>query len=599
MEQTTGPIIDIQNLVVEYGPLRAVDGLSFKVYSGQTLAIVGESGSGKSTTAMAIMRLLDDARLSGRAELQRRDGTVDLLQLPEDGLRKIRGADIAMVFQEPMTSLNPVMTVGAQISEAVRLHQTVSNERADGIALDSLRRARLTDPEKKFHQYPHQLSGGMRQRVMIAMALACRPSLLIADEPTTALDVTVQAEMLGLIRDLQQEIGMAVIYITHDLSVVAQIADHVVVMRHGKMVESQAVDALFREPREDYTKRLLASVPVLGSASEVDAPVKFDQSGGPDGAPVGANCPREEKVLEVQGLSKSFVVERSAYLRRPMRLLQAVNNVSFDLFRGETIAVVGESGSGKSTMARTVMQLLSPDSGSVRLHNSELAGLSGARLRPHRAHMQMVFQDPYASLNPKMTIRDLVAEPLVIHDRQSGKNSETIVHGLLESVGLSPNVADRLPRQLSGGQRQRVCIARALATAPSVIVLDEAVSALDVTVQAQIVDLLIDLQRQKALSYLFISHDMGIVERISHRVAVMHMGRIVEFGGKRQVLQSPAHPYTRRLLSAVLRPDPSDRHARRTSDAPVTPSAIRLSHEQPRSAIYNLVGENHYVLAEG
>ncbi|SDN39465.1 ABC transporter ATP-binding protein [Ensifer sp. YR511] len=596
MIQTSGPLIDIQDLVVEYGAFRAVDGLSFKIHQGETLAIVGESGSGKSTTAMAIMRLLDGANLSGRVMLQRAGGSVDLLQQPEQELRKIRGADIAMVFQEPMTSLNPVMTIGAQISEAIRLHQAVSRSDAEKIALESLRRSRLTDPEKKLQQYPHQLSGGMRQRVMIAMALACRPSLLIADEPTTALDVTVQAEMLGLIRDLQQEIGMAVAYITHDLSVVAQIADHVIVMRNGKMVESQQVLSLFNSPQQEYTKRLLASVPVLGSASEVDEPVKFDRS-----APSRNEtcpCPNKEQVLEVRGLCKSFVIENTPYLRRPARVLQAVDSVSFDLFRGETIAVVGESGSGKSTMARTVMQLLSADSGSVKLHNTELVGLKGSRLRPYRANMQMVFQDPYASLNPKMTIGDLIAEPLIIHGHGQIKDKADVIRTLLESVGLPSNLAERSPRQLSGGQRQRVCIARALATAPSVIVLDEAVSALDVTVQAQIVDLLIDLQREKALSYLFISHDMGIVERISHRVAVMHMGRIVEFGGKRQVLQSPAHPYTRRLLSAVLRPDPSQRHAHQHSEAPPAPSAIRLLHEQPRSATYTLVGENHFVLAD-
>lgn len=589
------PVIEVRDLTVDYGPFRAVDGINFTVFEGKTLAIVGESGSGKSTTAMAIMRLLDNAILSGRITLQRSSGSVDLASVSETALREIRGADIAMVFQEPMTCLNPVMKVGEQISEAVSLHQTVTKKAADEIALESLRRARLTDPEKKFHQYPHQLSGGMRQRVMIAMALACRPSLLIADEPTTALDVTVQAEMLELIRELQQEIGMAVIYITHDLSVVAQIADDVLVMRHGKMVEAQPVAAIFENPQQAYTERLLASVPVLGSASHLDEPVKFNEE--KDEALV-KKPDHTKKVLEVKSINKSFPVGFSTFLKRPTRLLQAVNNVSFDLFRGETIAVVGESGSGKSTMARAVMQLMPSDSGTVTLCGTELTGLDSRELRPQRSDMQMVFQDPYASLNPKMTIGSLIAEPLHIQSRITTTSAEALVHGLLESVGLPREVATRLPRQLSGGQRQRVCIARALATAPSVIVLDEAVSALDVTVQAQIVDLLIDLQRAKAISYLFISHDMGIVERISHRVAVMQHGRIVEFGTKRQVLQSPAHPYTRRLLSAVLRPDPSDRVKHRPAFVEPVISAIRLPREEPQSLTYNRVGENHFILAE-
>lgn len=589
------PVIEIQNLTVDYGPFRAVDGVTFTVSKGKTLAIVGESGSGKSTTAMAIMRLLDSATLSGRITLQRSNGTVDLASASETALREIRGADIAMVFQEPMTCLNPVMKVGEQISEAVSLHQTVTKKVADEIALESLRRARLTDPEKKFHQYPHQLSGGMRQRVMIAMALACRPSLLIADEPTTALDVTVQAEMLELIRELQQEIGMAVIYITHDLSVVAQIADDVLVMRHGKMVEAQPVAAIFESPQQAYTQRLLASVPVLGSVSHIDEPVKFSEERG---EALVKKPDHTTKVLEVKSISKSFPVGFSTLLKRPTRLLQAVNNASFDLFRGETIAVVGESGSGKSTMARAVMQLMPSDSGAVKLCGTELTGLNIRELRTQRAAMQMVFQDPYASLNPKMTIGSLIAEPLHIQGRISTERADALVQGLLKNVGLPQEVATRLPRQLSGGQRQRVCIARALATEPSVIVLDEAVSALDVTVQAQIVDLLIDLQRAKAISYLFISHDMGIVERISHRVAVMQHGRIVEFGTKRQVLQSPAHPYTRRLLSAVLRPDPADRVKHRPAFVEPVVSAIRLPQEKPQSLKYNLVGENHFILAE-
>jgi peptide/nickel transport system ATP-binding protein len=578
------PVLSVRDLLIEVatpeGRRAVVDRLSFDLMAGETLCIGGESGSGKSMTALAIMRLLPEpmARIAGGSV---RLAGRDLVALSESDMRRVRGAEIAMIFQEPMTSLNPVLTVGRQLAEAVTAHRPVGPAEAKRICVEALAAVRIAEPERRLSSYPHELSGGMRQRVMIAMAIVGRPKVLIADEPTTALDVTVQAQILELIRRLQRDFGTAVILITHDMGVVAEMADRVIVMNDGRMVESGAVRDLFYAPKDDYTRMLLAAVPRLGG--------RHDGNGG-------APAPGRDAVVAVSDLTVRFDI-LGGLLRRPLRRLHAVEGVSFDLRAGETLALVGESGCGKSTTGKALLNLV-PWQGAIAIDGTATRGISRRAMKSVRRSIQMIFQDPYASLDPRMTVGELVAEPLVIHGLAAGSELGDRVAWLFRRVGLSPDHMQRHPHEFSGGQRQRICIARALSLSPKVIIADESVSALDVSVQARVLDLLRELQAEFGLSYLFISHDMAVVDRISHRVAVMYHGRIVEMGTRAQVLEDPRHSYTRRLLSAVLAPDPALRRGAFPIADGEVPSPIHPIGFVPERVTLSDVGGGHLVAAE-
>ncbi|MBN3831462.1 dipeptide ABC transporter ATP-binding protein [Burkholderia sp. Ac-20344] len=591
----------------------AVRNVSFHVDRGETLAIVGESGSGKSVTSLALMRLVEHgggAITSGRIAFRRRGGAlVDLAQASGATMRGIRGADIAMIFQEPMTSLNPVFTVGDQISEAIALHQSKSATEARAETLRLLELVRIPEARRVFARYPHQLSGGMRQRVMIAMALSCRPSLLIADEPTTALDVTIQAQILQLVRGLQDEMNMGVIFITHDMGVVAEVADRVLVMYRGEKVEEGESDRIFAAPEHRYTRALLAAVPTLGSMQGTDAPEKFPLL-KVDGANAAATAPSPAPaandaaqarvdqsappILRVRDLVTRFPV-KSGVFGRVSQYVHAVERVSFELRAGETLALVGESGCGKSTTGRSLLRLVESQSGSIEFDGRDISALKGSDLQALRRNIQFIFQDPFASLNPRLTVGFSIMEPLLVHGVASGSEAQARVDWLLDKVGLPPEAARRYPHEFSGGQRQRIAIARALALNPKVVIADESVSALDVSVQAQIVNLMLDLQRELGVAYLFISHDMAVVERVSHRVAVMYLGQIVEIGPRRAVFEAPQHPYTKKLMSAVPVADPARRHAPRQLAADEIPSPIRAVGDEPVVAPLVAVGPDHYV----
>ncbi|MDH0093473.1 dipeptide ABC transporter ATP-binding protein [Achromobacter mucicolens] len=573
------------------GGFRAVDNLDFDVRPGRTLAIVGESGSGKSVTSMAIMRLTDysGGRISTGQILFRGsdDREVDLTQASDEQMRAIRGNDIAMIFQEPMTSLNPVFTIGDQIVEAIMLHQQLSRSAARQSARKLLEKVRLPDAEQLLDRYPHQLSGGMRQRVMIAMALSCQPRLLIADEPTTALDVTIQAQILNTIRELQRDLGTAVIFITHDMGVVAEMADDVVVMLRGKKVEQGTVQEIFNAPKHPYTRALLAAVPRLGSLTGRDLPLRTPQTvlEGDTLREVGETREQDtatydEPVLRVDKLTTRFDVGHNLFGRVTHRV-HAVEQVSFDVYPGETLALVGESGSGKSTIGKTLQQLVAPTSGEVRYNGQDIFSMDSAGRQRLRQEIQYIFQDPYASLDPRKTVAFSIAEPIRTHGLLSGEDAiARRVGELLEQVGLKPEHATRYPHEFSGGQRQRVCIARALASNPKLIIADESVSALDVSIQAQILNLLMDLQKDRGLSYLFITHDMAVVEKVSHRVAVLYLGQIVELGTRRQIFESPQHAYTRKLLAAVPVAEPG-RHIDTSLIEGEIPSPVRRVGDEP------------------
>ncbi|PZR00118.1 MAG: ABC transporter ATP-binding protein [Cereibacter sphaeroides] len=549
------PILSVQGLTVSVrsdGLDRAlVDDLSFDLRPGETLAIAGESGSGKSVASLAIMGLLPPPAVrlaSGRVML----GGVDLPRLAEHEMRSVRGGRIAMIFQEPMTSLNPVMTVGAQLIEAIRAHENLPAAAAVSRAVAALHSVRISQPERRITQYPHELSGGMRQRVMIAMALALKPDVLIADEPTTALDVTVQREVLDLLRDLQRETGTALILITHDMGVVAEMADRVLVMRSGREVEQGPIRQIFSAPKEDYTRDLLAAVPRMGRGEGAQQP------------PVKA-----PPVVRLHDVQVRFDI-RGGVLQRVTHRVHAVEHVSFDILPGETFALVGESGCGKSTIAKALVGLV-PHQGHIEVAGQALGGLTAAGRKAVCRDVQMVFQDPMAALNPRMRVGDLVAEPLVIHEIGTPETRRARVVDLFQRVGLPGDTLDRYPHEFSGGQRQRICIARALALQPKLIICDESVSALDVSVQARVLGLLEALKREFGIAYLFISHDMAVVENIADRVAVMYLGQIVEMGTRAQIFGNPQHAYTRRLIEAVPVPDPD--HPR--------PPGVRLTGEIP------------------
>ncbi|MFM0673373.1 ABC transporter ATP-binding protein [Paraburkholderia sediminicola] len=599
----------VKNLSVAFGSdvsgqSPVVRDVSFDVCRGQTLAIVGESGSGKSVTSLSLMRLVElggGRIVSGSIELHTRSkGVIDLVQAKEDALRRLRGSAMGMIFQEPMTSLNPVFKIGTQIVEAIRLHQPGSFRSAEAQALRMLDLVRIPDARQVMGRYSHQLSGGMRQRVMIAMALACEPALLIADEPTTALDVTVQAQILQLIRNLQDDMDMGLVIITHDMGVVAQVADEVMVMKRGETVERGAVTKVFASPEHDYTRALLAAVPRLGAMTGTDFPAKFPLIAEVPAAlqPRTSTGSRPDyatgPLLHVEDLVIHYDL-RGGILGRVQRRVHAVEGVDFNLYAGETLALVGESGCGKSTTARAVAGLIDRQGGVIEFEGQSIGDLKGAGRKRLRRDIQVVFQDPYASLDPRRSIEDSLVEPLRVHGILDGAAARKRVGELLERVGLAASHAQRYPHQFSGGQRQRICIARALASSPKLVVADESVSALDVSIQAQIVNLLQDLQREMGIAFLFISHDMAVVERISHRVAVMCQGRIVEIGTRRQVFETPSHPYTKKLLEAVPIADPDQRKTNKLPTDAEMPSRIFDVAYKPKRQRLNQIAPGHFV----
>ncbi|MCG7779728.1 glutathione ABC transporter ATP-binding protein GsiA (plasmid) [Pseudomonas marginalis] len=600
-------VLAVHNLNIafqeERRPVPAVKHLSFSLKRGETLAIVGESGSGKSVTALSLMRLLEQSGTTIECDsmlLRRRSQkVVSLMEMSQSQMQSVRGADMAMIFQEPMTSLNPVFPVGEQIAESIRLHQGLNREEALAEAKRMLEQVRIPEAQTILSRYPHQLSGGMRQRVMIAMALSCRPAVLIADEPTTALDVTIQAQILQLIKVLQQDMDMGVIFITHDMGVVADIADRVLVMYQGEAVETGSVEQIFHAPQHPYTKALLAAVPRLGAMNGSDLPRRFPLISMNDPQHQEAETEQDtvvagEPILQVRDLVTRFPL-RGGILNRVKREVHAVENVSFDLWPGETLALVGESGCGKSTTGRALLRLVESQEGSITFNGERIDTLSASQLQPLRRDIQFIFQDPYASLDPRQTVGYSIMEPLRVHGLLQGEEAQRRVAWLLERVGLKPEHAWRYPHEFSGGQRQRICIARALALNPKVVIADESVSALDVSIRAQIINLLLDLQRDLGIAFLFISHDMAVVERISHRVAVMYMGQIVEIGPRRAVFENPQHPYTRKLMAAVPVADPAHRHGQRVLLQDEMPGNIRKRGERAERVELREVGPGHFV----
>ena len=549
--RTSPPLLTVSDLAVDAltdrGAKRVLAGVSFALKADETLCLAGESGSGKSVTALSIMRLLPRASLriaSGSIDLA---GT-DLTRLSDRAMRDVRGGDIAMIFQEPMTSLNPVMSIGSQLIEAIKTHQRIDERAARTRALQMLDAVHISQASRRLAQYPHELSGGMRQRVMIGMALSCRPKVLIGDEPTTALDVTVQAQILKLIRELKSEFGTSVLLITHDMGVVAEMADRVAVMKEGRVVEIGAAVDVFERPQAAYTRELIAAVPRIGARAGTDGPPRVM-------AEARAAMPiADVPVLTVRELTVTYGGGAGWFRRGEAQA--AVEAVSFDVMPGKTLGLVGESGSGKSSTGKAVLGLI-PFSGTVLLDGHKVESDRGpTAMRPIRRLAQMIFQDPYASLDPRMTVGAAIAEPLIIHGIGSKADRADRVADLLRRVGLTPDVATRYPHEFSGGQRQRICIARALTLRPKLIVADESVAALDVSVRARVLDLMLELQETEGLAYLFISHDMAVIERMSHAVAVMKAGRIVEIGARRAVFETPAEPYTRELIAAVPVPVP-------------------------------------------
>jgi peptide/nickel transport system ATP-binding protein len=609
--KTGKPVLEIENLSVQFrsshGLVRAVENVGYTVHPGEMVAIVGESGSGKSVSALTIMRLLAQT-----AEIT--SGTIvfdgrDLLKLSDEEMRRIRGHHVSMIFQEPMTSLNPVLRIGLQIMEPLFIHLKMTPDEAKARAVELLTLVGITDPESRLEQYPHQLSGGMRQRVMIAIGLACNPKLLIADEPTTALDVTIQAQILELMKDLSRRLGIAVIIITHNLGIVARYADRVNVMYAARLIETGPAEAVFGHPIHPYARGLLAAVPRLdrGRSSQlttiegappnlldppegcrfrprcryaIDActqvPTLVEMESGhfaachrageidalEKAAFKSVDVPHDDSVkdsgdpiLRIAHTSKFFPVG-GGFLRGPVRHVKAVNDVSLHIMPGETLGLVGESGCGKSTLGRLVLRLDDPTGGEILFAGTDLAALSRSEMTDVRKKMQVIFQDPYSSLNPRMTVGQIIGEPMRVHDIVPKAKIADRISELLQLVGLFPYMALRYPHELSGGQRQRVGIARALAVEPDVIVCDEAVSALDVSIQGQVINLLEHLQRKLGLTYLFIAHDLAVVRHISSRVAVMYLGRIVELASSDELFANPRHPYTQALLAAAPVPDP-------------------------------------------
>ncbi|MGB7260616.1 MAG: ABC transporter ATP-binding protein [Albidovulum sp.] len=614
-------LLRIENLKISFsslgGSIDAVRDVSLRVLPGKVTALVGESGSGKSVISQAVMGILPrTATPSGRIffnDAKTDAGPVDLLTLPNDGseIRAIRGSRIGKIFQEPMTSLSPLHTVGDQISEVLRVHGNPSKSEQRALTEEMLSLVGFASPGKAFDMYPFELSGGMRQRAMIAMALICRPALLVADEPTTALDVTIQAQILELLHDLQQKLNMSMLLITHDLGVVANIADEVVVIYHGKILEAGPVEAIFRNPSHDYLKGLLAAVPHfdmrpgerLKSLREI--PVHAETLMGKKTADA---APRSDILVTARNLTKSYVTRNTGMFSSGNDAVstRVVDSVSFDIRRGECLGLVGESGSGKSTISKMLMRAVTPDAGSVTFHGAEgevdVLALSDGALKNFRPKIQMIFQDPVSSLSPRMTVENILSEPLEIHDRGTAVSRAETVRALMDAIGLDRHFLSRYPHSFSGGQRQRIGIARALALSPELIICDEPVSALDVSVQAQILNLLKDIQKELGLTYFFISHNLAVVDYMADRIAVMCRGRIVEIAPREILMQAPVHPYTKSLLAAVPFPDldrPLDfaeLKASGASDSSSWTNPFRVDEEGFGAATVDL-GNDHLVLA--
>jgi peptide/nickel transport system ATP-binding protein len=585
-------LLDVKNLVTEFktenGLVRAVDDVSFQVNKGEVIGIVGESGSGKSVTSLSIMRLIPNppGKITGGQINYYRDGKnpIDLVQIPDNEMRSYRGNEISMIFQEPMTSLNPVFTCGNQVMEAIMLHQKISKKEAEAKTLDLFAQVKLPDPQRALNAYPHQLSGGQKQRVMIAMAMSCQPKILIADEPTTALDVTVQKTILELINELSRETGMSTIFITHDLGVIAEIADKVVVMYKGKIVEQGSVVDIFSNPKHPYTKGLLACRPPLDKRLS-KLPVIADFMEEKDGIIT-------EKAADMNALVEAFVVSEAQTKKRYETLQQqtpilqlkglqtwfpsktnlfgktldyvkAVDDVSFDVNEGETLGLVGESGCGKTTLGRTILRLVEPTGGKAIFDGKDIFSLGQKDLKELREHMQIIFQDPYSSLNPRMTIGNAILEPMQVHNKYSNdaERKDKVIE-LLEKVNMKAEHFQRYPHEFSGGQRQRICIARALALNPKFIICDESVSALDVSVQAQVLNLLIQLREEFKFTYIFISHDLSVVKFMSDRMVVMNKGKIEEMGIADEIYNNPQQEYTKKLIAAIPKGNLEDIRAR-------------------------------------
>jgi peptide/nickel transport system ATP-binding protein len=554
------PLLSIQNLSVDFatesGPVSAVRHVNIDVHAGEIVAVVGESGSGKSVTALSVLRLLAEQAKYTSGEILLRTGgtTLNLLTLSQSELREIRGRRIGMIFQEPMSSLNPVIRCGDQVSEAIRLHKKISAREAKSLSIEWLEKVRLPNPASMYTRYPHQLSGGQKQRVMIAMAMCCDPEILICDEPTTALDVTVQRNILDLVRELQQKSGMGVIFITHDLGVVGEIADRAVVMYRGEVVETGSVQDIFLHAKHPYTKALLACRPAHHRRGE-RLPLVSDFM---EGTTARTTTPmptqqQDEILLSVKDLSVWFPGRRNLF-GKPREWTKAVDNVSFDVYKGETLGLVGESGCGKTTLGRALLRLVNPQKGHIQYRGKDLATLTSSDLHPLRKEMQIVFQDPNSSLNPRISIGEAIAEPLAVHGIEPNANRrKMLVKDLLRKVDLKAEHTRRYPHEFSGGQRQRIVIARALSLQPSFIVCDESVSALDVSVQAQVLNLLNDLKREFGFTIIFISHDLSVVRYVSDRIMVMKAGQIVESGHAEDVYLKPQDPYTKNLLESIPR----------------------------------------------
>ena len=597
------PLASFENLRVEFdakdGKVVAVEDISFQIKPRETVCLVGESGSGKSVSSLSLMRLVEFGGgnlAGGKIFFNNSEGSkTDLLNLSQRQMRNIRGNEIGMIFQEPMTALNPVFTIERQLTEGLIVHKKISKRKARIEALELLRLVRIPEPERRMRQFPHELSGGMRQRVVIAMALACKPRLLIADEPTTALDVTIQAEILALINRLKSETDASILFITHDMAVVAQMADRVVVMYDGKKMEEGTVHEIFKNPQHDYTKALLAAVPKLGEMASKKYPEPMRLVGEKKSKALKPIIGTNEPLLTVDKLVTRYPVKGGMF-RRTVARVHAVEDISFTLMKGKTLALVGESGCGKSTVGRSLIRLVEPTSGNIDLNGQNILSLNPKDMREARSNIQMVFQDPFASLNPTLTLFDQVAEPL----RNFGTNNlgelRVKVSNLFDRVKLPLSFMRRYPHELSGGQRQRIAIARALALNPSLIIADEPVSALDVSVQAQVLNLMMELQVDLGLSFLFISHDMAVVERVSHDVGVMYLGRLVEIGPRSSIFRNPQHPYTQDLLKAVPIADPDKRKSETDLNFKPLASPIHDLTYDPAPSEYEEVNRNHYVL---
>ncbi|MGR3553375.1 ABC transporter ATP-binding protein [Paracoccus sp. (in: a-proteobacteria)] len=600
------PLVSIEKLRVEFetndGVVVGVKDVSFDIKPGECVCVVGESGSGKSVSSLSLMRLVEfggGTITNGKLMFDTGDGkVVDLVRQSTPVMRDIRGNQIGMIFQEPMTALNPVFTVGDQLVEGLIEHRGLDKKAARDRALEILKQVRIPEPERRMDQYPHELSGGMRQRVVIAIAMACEPRLLICDEPTTALDVTIQAEILALIDRLKREKQIAVLFITHDMAVVAQMADRVVVMYRGDKVEEGPVEQIFEAPREDYTRMLLAAVPRLGEMSGKPAPERLRlMRDGTVGKPEPIIVADPKPLLTVENLVTRFAV-KGGIMRRTVANVHAVEDVSFTINGGETLSLVGESGCGKSTCGRSILRLVEPQSGHVNLGGTDVLALSQRGLRRARRDMQMIFQDPFASLDPHMKLYDQVAEPMLNYGIGNRSERQDRIAALFDRVELPRSFMRRYPHEMSGGQRQRIAIARALALNPKLIIADEAVSALDVSVQAQVLNLLMELQQDMGISMLFISHDMAVVERVSHHVGVMYLGRIVELGTRAQVFENPQHSYTRQLMLAVPVADPRQKKISEDLEFRPIPSPIHPVDYLASPSVYREVAPGHRVLVD-